>query len=206
MKPDIVFFHESLPIIYEQNIETDIQNCDLLLVIGTSLAVKPVSLIPSLVSATVPKILINKESTRIHTPTNPNKVSSSILSSHSSPPESSSGGVFTLEVFGDCDTILYNVWKKCAEILPPPYTDPLPHIEGINSNFKVLSSSDRDVGRTISGGDPDGRTMSSSIDSSSNTSAVYSITDEWNIDYLSVSNAPMVRTTRSGRTIKVRKG
>lgn len=46
LKPDIVFFGEDLPEEFHNNLELDKHNCDLLLVIGSSLRVRPVSLIP----------------------------------------------------------------------------------------------------------------------------------------------------------------
>ena len=46
MKPDIVFFGESLPEEFHQQMELDKNDCDLLIVIGSSLKVRPVALIP----------------------------------------------------------------------------------------------------------------------------------------------------------------
>jgi NAD-dependent deacetylase sirtuin 1 len=62
LKPDIVFFGEDLPDEFHNNLQTDKPDCDLLLVIGSSLRVRPVSLIPGMLPATVPQILINRES------------------------------------------------------------------------------------------------------------------------------------------------
>ena len=47
MKPDIVFFGESLPEEFHNQIALDKEECDLLIVIGSSLKVRPVALIPS---------------------------------------------------------------------------------------------------------------------------------------------------------------
>lgn len=47
MKPDIVFFGEGLPDSFHKAIEEDKNNCDLLIVIGSSLKVRPVARIPS---------------------------------------------------------------------------------------------------------------------------------------------------------------
>lgn len=47
MKPDIVFFGEGLPDSFHRAIEEDKNNCDLLIVIGSSLKVRPVARIPS---------------------------------------------------------------------------------------------------------------------------------------------------------------
>lgn len=46
MKPDIVFFGESLPDEFHHQMDEDKQECDLLIVIGSSLKVRPVALIP----------------------------------------------------------------------------------------------------------------------------------------------------------------
>lgn len=61
IKPDIVFFHESLSANYHNTLESDMKKCDLLLVMGTSLKVEPVSSIPSKLLADVPAVLINRE-------------------------------------------------------------------------------------------------------------------------------------------------
>lgn len=47
MKPDIVFFGESLPEEFHNQMSLDKDECDLLIVIGSSLKVRPVALIPS---------------------------------------------------------------------------------------------------------------------------------------------------------------
>jgi NAD-dependent histone deacetylase SIR2 len=43
MKPDIVFFGEKLPAVFHQSLKEDRRNVDLLIVIGSSLKVAPVS-------------------------------------------------------------------------------------------------------------------------------------------------------------------
>ncbi|KAF0301188.1 NAD-dependent protein deacetylase sirtuin-1 [Amphibalanus amphitrite] len=47
MKPDIVFFGEGLPDEFHRSMELDRERCDLLIIIGSSLKVRPVALIPS---------------------------------------------------------------------------------------------------------------------------------------------------------------
>ena len=47
IKPDIVFFGENLPEEFHEQMAEDKTVCDLLIVIGSSLKVRPVSLIPS---------------------------------------------------------------------------------------------------------------------------------------------------------------
>ncbi|XP_076296180.1 sirtuin 1 isoform X2 [Lasioglossum baleicum] len=62
MKPDIVFFGEGLPDAFHDAMAKDKDDCDLLIVIGSSLKVRPVALIPSSIPSHVPQILINRES------------------------------------------------------------------------------------------------------------------------------------------------
>lgn len=61
MKPDIVFFGESLPDEFHDMIDRDKEQCDLLIVMGSSLKVCPVALIPCSLPPNVPQILINRE-------------------------------------------------------------------------------------------------------------------------------------------------
>ena len=58
-KPDIVFFGESLPNRFHRLLNPDILKADLLLVLGTSLQVAPVSMIPDQVDCK--RVLINRE-------------------------------------------------------------------------------------------------------------------------------------------------
>lgn len=62
MKPDIVFFGEGLPDAFHEAMANDKDICDLLIVMGSSLKVRPVALIPSSIPPDVPQILINRES------------------------------------------------------------------------------------------------------------------------------------------------
>lgn len=64
MKPDIVFFGEGLPEEFHTVMASDKDQCDLLIVMGSSLKVRPVALIPSSIPASVPQILINREQLR----------------------------------------------------------------------------------------------------------------------------------------------
>jgi NAD-dependent SIR2 family protein deacetylase len=59
VKPDIVFFGESLPDRFHQLLQKDLKQADLLLIMGTSLQVAPVSLIPNMVSC--PRVLFNRD-------------------------------------------------------------------------------------------------------------------------------------------------
>ncbi|GMR47502.1 hypothetical protein PMAYCL1PPCAC_17697, partial [Pristionchus mayeri] len=61
IKPDIVFFGEDLHADFHTQMAIDKNEADLVVVIGSSLKVRPVSLIPFAVSPDVPQILINRE-------------------------------------------------------------------------------------------------------------------------------------------------
>ncbi|PIK41034.1 putative NAD-dependent protein deacetylase sirtuin-1 isoform X2 [Apostichopus japonicus] len=63
LKPDIVFFGEGLPNVFYDCLDDDKKAADLLIVIGSSLKVRPVATIPypSVVPNSVPQILINRE-------------------------------------------------------------------------------------------------------------------------------------------------
>ena len=61
LKPNIVFFGEPLGDEFHSCLDVDKNQVDLLIVIGTSLKVRPVMLIPRLIPPEVPQILINKE-------------------------------------------------------------------------------------------------------------------------------------------------
>jgi len=61
VKPDIVFFGEDLPSRFHKLLRNDLANADLLLIMGTSLMVAPVSLIPERVSRSCRRVLVNRE-------------------------------------------------------------------------------------------------------------------------------------------------
>ena len=61
VKPDIVFFGEDLPARFFRLAAQDMKDCDLLLVMGTSLAVHPFAGIMHLVRGDVPRLLLNRE-------------------------------------------------------------------------------------------------------------------------------------------------
>jgi len=61
VKPDIVFFGESLPPRFFAKVAEDFPKCDLLLVIGTSLQVQPFASLIGKVAPSVPRVLINRE-------------------------------------------------------------------------------------------------------------------------------------------------
>ena len=61
VKPDIVFFGEQLPERFFQLAEVDLAECDLLIILGTSLKVQPFASLVGLVKEDVPRLLINRE-------------------------------------------------------------------------------------------------------------------------------------------------
>ncbi|XP_064359043.1 NAD-dependent protein deacetylase sirtuin-2 [Dromaius novaehollandiae] len=63
VKPDIVFFGESLPSRFFTLLQSDFQKVDLLLVMGTSLQVQPFASLVGRVPSSTPRLLINKEKT-----------------------------------------------------------------------------------------------------------------------------------------------
>ncbi|XP_013410275.1 NAD-dependent protein deacetylase sirtuin-2-like isoform X2 [Lingula anatina] len=62
VKPDIVFFGESLPSLFIERVGKDLPKCDLLIVMGTSLKVQPFASLVSRVDPSCPRLLINLES------------------------------------------------------------------------------------------------------------------------------------------------
>ncbi|CAF0894142.1 unnamed protein product [Rotaria sordida] len=92
LKPDIVFFGEQLPDDFHKTISIDKNKCDLLIVMGSSLKVKPVSLVSELLPGDIPQILINRE--RL-----PHKT-------------------FDIELLGNCDVIINELCLRLAKIDP----------------------------------------------------------------------------------------
>ncbi|KAH8897228.1 NAD-dependent deacetylase sirtuin-2 [Thozetella sp. PMI_491] len=60
VKPDIVFFGEPLPLAFQESVHYP-SMADLVLILGTSLAVQPFASLPALVSEKVPRVLFNME-------------------------------------------------------------------------------------------------------------------------------------------------
>ncbi|CAH2322063.1 NAD-dependent deacetylase sirtuin-1 [Pelobates cultripes] len=86
MKPDIVFFGENLPEQFHRAMKYDKNEVDLLIVIGSSLKVRPVALIPSSIPHEVPQILINREPLpHLH---------------------------FDIELLGDCDVVINELCER----------------------------------------------------------------------------------------------
>ncbi|KAL7645609.1 UNVERIFIED_CONTAM: hypothetical protein RMT77_003995 [Armadillidium vulgare] len=61
VKPDIVFFREGLPPRFFELSSVDFKHCDLLIIMGTSLTVQPFASLVDNVSASCPRLLINRD-------------------------------------------------------------------------------------------------------------------------------------------------
>jgi len=66
VKPDIVFFGEQLPARFFDLAEPDFAQCDLLIILGTSLKVHPFASLVGLVRDDVPRLLLNREQVGTH--------------------------------------------------------------------------------------------------------------------------------------------
>ncbi|OTF73375.1 NAD-dependent protein deacetylase sirtuin-2-like protein [Euroglyphus maynei] len=60
VKPDIIFYGELLPDRFYRLYQRDFINCDLLIVMGTSLTVQPFASLVELVGKHIPRVMINK--------------------------------------------------------------------------------------------------------------------------------------------------
>ena len=95
MKPDITFFGEKLPdTFFDRFKKHDIDLVDLIVVIGTSMSVSPVSEIPMAVSPDVPQIFISRDRVR-----------------HVN---------FDVTLLGDCDLITEELAKRAGWLLEHP--------------------------------------------------------------------------------------
>mmetsp|Transcript_34775 Transcript_34775/g.63976 ORF Transcript_34775/g.63976 Transcript_34775/m.63976 type:complete len:205 (-) Transcript_34775:111-725(-) len=61
VKPSIVFFGEVMPSRFSELVHFDVASCDLVITLGTSLLVAPVSNIPDWVKSNTHRMLINRE-------------------------------------------------------------------------------------------------------------------------------------------------
>lgn len=106
MKPDIVFFGEPLGKEFHDSLDLDKENTDLVIVIGSSLKVRPVAMIPRAVPPSTPQILINREPL-----------------DHMS---------FDIELLGDCDQIVQELCIRLGEgwtRICQPNSRPLKQVE-----------------------------------------------------------------------------
>lgn len=61
VKPDVTFFGEDLPSKFYKSVRKDCSECDMLIVVGTSLSVYPFAGLPRFIKKDVPMILINNK-------------------------------------------------------------------------------------------------------------------------------------------------
>lgn len=108
MKPDIVFFGEGLGDEFHDSVAKDKERADLLIMIGSSLKVRPVALIPSSVPSDVPQILINRERLPHLTP--------------------------DVELLGDCDGIVDQICRMLGE----GWEEPLHRQEELTETRELL--------------------------------------------------------------------
>ncbi|EME49928.1 hypothetical protein DOTSEDRAFT_68672 [Dothistroma septosporum NZE10] len=89
MKPDITFFGEALPnTFFETFTQRDAQETDLVIVIGTSLKVAPVSEMPNFLPKAVPHIYISRETIK-HVE-------------------------FDIQLLGNCDDVVYELCRRAG--------------------------------------------------------------------------------------------
>ncbi|EDO18425.1 hypothetical protein Kpol_1032p18 [Vanderwaltozyma polyspora DSM 70294] len=103
LKPDITFFGEALPSKFHKTIREDVLKCDLLICIGTSLKVAPVSEIVNMLPAHVPQVLINKDPVK-----------------HAE---------FDISYLGLCDDVVAYITEKCGWDIPHDKWDTLKDTE-----------------------------------------------------------------------------
>ncbi|XP_038206833.1 NAD-dependent protein deacetylase sirtuin-2-like isoform X2 [Zerene cesonia] len=68
VKPDIVFFGESLPERFQNCLQEDFQKCDMLIIMGSSLEVQPFASLIDMVPEWCPRLLINREKAGMRSP------------------------------------------------------------------------------------------------------------------------------------------
>lgn len=132
LKPDIVFFGESLSKEFHQQIESDKDECDLLIVIGSSLKVRPVAIIPRIIAANVPQVLINRESLR-----------------HLN---------FDVELLGDCDVIINELCHRLDDDFKSLCTTEEPSVQTTRDGLDLptpFCSDDSDVQKPDDGITPE---------------------------------------------------
>jgi NAD-dependent histone deacetylase SIR2 len=116
-KPDITFFGEPLPKLFHDLIMKDLNQCDLLISIGTSLKVAPVADIVDKIPQDVPQLLINKD------PIN-----------HCN---------FDVSLLGYCDDVASFIANKLGDDWEIPHND-YNTIRGVNGTNLVVELVDRD--------------------------------------------------------------
>lgn len=113
LKPDIVFFGESLNNDFHENLENDILKCDLVFCIGTSLNVSPVANIIKRFHETVPQILINQHTVKQN--------------------------FFDVNLLGNCDDVALYIMSQLEDSWKIPLNDhdPIRNVDFLNLKFDV---------------------------------------------------------------------
>lgn len=118
MKPDITFFGEQLPVnFFDRFTERDAQEADLVIVIGTSLKVAPVSEMPNYLPHAIPHIYISREPI---------------------------GHVeFDIQLLGDCDDVVFELcrragWSLKHDMIPRGFKTDVQPVEGYEHHWKVV--------------------------------------------------------------------
>lgn len=117
MKPDITFFGEQLPDnFFTRFTDRDVKTVDLVLVIGTSLKVAPVSEMPNYLPHQVPHIYISREAIE-----------------HVN---------FDVQLLGDCDDVVFELcrragWELKHEMIPKGFQVRVEAVEGSEFKWRV---------------------------------------------------------------------
>ncbi|KAK4643392.1 NAD-dependent histone deacetylase sir2 [Podospora bellae-mahoneyi] len=128
MKPDIIFFGEPLPDEFSQRLtQHDVDRVDLVIVIGTSLKVAPVSEVVPYLPSHIPQIYISREAI-----------------GHNN---------FDIDLLGDCDVVVAELcrragWELGHEMVPEGQVVEVKAVEGWGSRwvFKEVKEGDKEDG------------------------------------------------------------
>ncbi|CZT24724.1 related to histone deacetylase SIR2 [Ramularia collo-cygni] len=117
MKPDITFFGEQLPNnFFDRFTDRDAQAADLVIVIGTSLKVAPVSEMPNYLPHVIPHIYISREAiTHVE---------------------------FDIQLLGDCDDVVFELcrragWSLKHDMIPRGFRTNVMPVEGHGHHWRV---------------------------------------------------------------------
>ena len=112
IKPDVVFFGEDLPDRFKKLLETDFDQCDLLIVIGTSLKVQPFCSLAQRAKQTTPRLLVRHYCSSSYngcyslpTQINKERVGNFVLASE--------GGYRDMAMIEECDQAVRTICKLC---------------------------------------------------------------------------------------------
>jgi hypothetical protein len=118
LKPNAVFFNEALPFDFDAQVAVDCAAADCVIVLGTSLRVKPLSGVTAVVPARVPLLLVNGETVVVPLAATARAGSSGKCAIGHGP-----GRAFDCELLGDCDAVAHLLWSRM------PGLDPIPTAE-----------------------------------------------------------------------------